>query len=38
MDYQEVELVTNFIEDNFMKIYAIPDYRGFPYKNIEVKL
>lgn len=38
MDFQEVELITKFAEDNFMKIHAIPDYRGFPYKNIEVQL
>ncbi|MCK5701246.1 MAG: exopolysaccharide biosynthesis polyprenyl glycosylphosphotransferase, partial [Cyclobacteriaceae bacterium] len=38
MDYQEVEQLTKFAEDNFIKIHAIPDYRGFPYKNVEVQL
>ncbi len=38
MDFHEVEHITKFAEDNFMKIHAIPDYRGFPYKNIEVQL
>jgi Undecaprenyl-phosphate glucose phosphotransferase len=38
LDYQEVEQLTKFAEDNFIKIHAIPDYRGFPYKNIEVQL
>ncbi|MCK5367904.1 MAG: exopolysaccharide biosynthesis polyprenyl glycosylphosphotransferase, partial [Cyclobacteriaceae bacterium] len=38
LDYHEVEQLTKFAEDNFIKIHAIPDYRGFPYKNIEVQL
>ncbi len=38
MDYHEVDKLTKFAEDNFIKIHAVPDYRGFPYKNIEVQL
>ncbi|MCK5468242.1 MAG: hypothetical protein KAI99_07035, partial [Cyclobacteriaceae bacterium] len=38
LDYHEVEQLTKFAEDNFIKIHAIPDYRGFPFKNIEVQL
>lgn len=38
LDYQEVAELNKFAEDNFIKIHAIPDYRGFPYKNIEVSL
>lgn len=38
LDYHHVEDLTKFAEDNFIKIHAIPDYRGFPYKNIEVQL
>lgn len=38
LDYLEVEQLTKFAEDNFIKIHAVPDYRGFPYKNIEVQL
>ena len=38
LDYHEVEKLTKFAEDNFIKIHAIPDYRGFPFKNIEVQL
>ena len=38
LDYHEVEQLTKFAEDNFIKIHAIPDYRGFHYKNIEVQL
>ena len=38
LDYHEVDNLTKFAEDNFIKIHAIPDYRGFPFKNIEVQL
>lgn len=38
LDYHEVENLTKFSEDNFIKIHAVPDYRGFPFKNIEVQL
>ena len=38
LDYQDVQHLTKYAEDNFIKIHAIPDYRGFPYKNIEVQL
>jgi putative colanic acid biosynthesis UDP-glucose lipid carrier transferase len=38
LDYHEVKDLTKFAEDNFIKIHAIPDYRGFPYKNIEVQI
>lgn len=38
MDYHDVQQLTKFAEDNFVKIHAIPDYRGFPFKNIEVQL
>ena len=38
LDYHEVQRITKFAEDNFIKIHAIPDYRGFPYKNIQVQL
>jgi Undecaprenyl-phosphate glucose phosphotransferase len=38
LDYHHVEDLTKFAEDNFIKIHAVPDYRGFPFKNIEVQL
>lgn len=38
LDYTEVNQLTKFAEDNFIKIHAIPDFRGFPYKKIEVQL
>ncbi|MDZ7605326.1 MAG: hypothetical protein U5K79_07000 [Cyclobacteriaceae bacterium] len=38
LDFKEVDILTKFAEDNFIKIHAIPDYRGFLYKNIEVQL
>lgn len=38
LDHHEVKELNKFAEDNFIKIHAIPDYRGFPFKNIEVKL
>jgi putative colanic acid biosysnthesis UDP-glucose lipid carrier transferase len=38
LDYQQVDQLTKFSEDNFIKIHAVPDYRGFPFKNIEVQL
>ncbi len=38
LDYNEVQQLTKFAEDNFIKIHAIPDFRGFPYKKIEVQL
>ncbi len=38
LDYSDVEYITKHAEDNFIKIHAIPDYRGFQYKNIEVQL
>jgi putative colanic acid biosynthesis UDP-glucose lipid carrier transferase len=38
LDYHHVNSLTKFAEDNFIKIHAVPDYRGFPFKNIEVQL
>jgi len=38
LDYHHVENLTKFAEDNFVKVHAVPDYRGFPFKNIEVQL
>jgi len=38
LDYHHVDKLTKFAEDNFIKIHAIPDYRGFPFKNIDVQL
>ena len=38
LDYHHVEKLTKFAEDNFIKVHAIPDYRGLPFKNIEVQL
>jgi Undecaprenyl-phosphate glucose phosphotransferase len=38
LDYKQVDQLTKFSEDNFIKIHAVPDYRGFPFKNIEVQL
>lgn len=38
LDYHDVEQLNKYAEDNFIKIHAIPDYRGFPFKNIEVSL
>jgi len=38
LDYHHVDHLTKFAEDNFIKIHAVPDYRGFPFKNIDVQL
>ncbi len=38
LNYADVEFLTKLAEDNFIKVHAIPDYRGFPYKNIEIQL
>jgi Undecaprenyl-phosphate glucose phosphotransferase len=38
LDYHHVDKLTKFAEDNFIKIHAVPDYRGFPFKNIDVQL
>ncbi len=38
LDFHEVEKITKYAEDNFIKIRMIPDFRGFPYKNIEVQI
>lgn len=38
LDYKKVSELTTFSEDNFIKIHAVPDYRGFPFKNIQVHL
>lgn len=38
LDYHKVHSLTKFAEDNFIKVHAVPDYRGFPYKSIEVQL
>ncbi len=38
IDPQKVQEIIDFAEDNFIKIKIIPDFRGFPYKNVEVQL
>jgi putative colanic acid biosynthesis UDP-glucose lipid carrier transferase len=38
LDYHHVDHLTKFAEDNFIKIHAVPDYRGFPFKSIDVQL
>jgi hypothetical protein len=34
LDYHHVENLTKFAEDNFVKVQAIPDHRGFLFKSI----
>jgi Undecaprenyl-phosphate glucose phosphotransferase len=38
MDSQQVQELIDFAEEHFIKIKIIPDFRGFPYKNVEVQL
>jgi putative colanic acid biosynthesis UDP-glucose lipid carrier transferase len=38
MDYHDVQRLIKFGEDNFIKVRVIPDFRGFPYKGVEVML
>jgi len=38
IDPHKVQEIIDFAEDNFIKIKIIPDFRGFPYKSLEVQL
>ncbi len=38
VDPDKVQRLIEFTEDNFIKIKIIPDFRGFPYKSLEVQL
>ena len=38
IDPLKVHEVIDFAEEHFIKIKIIPDFRGFPYKNVEVQL
>ena len=38
VDHNQVQKIIDFGEDNFMKVKIIPDYRGFPYKGVDVQL
>jgi len=38
MDPDQVRELINFGEDNFIKVRVIPDFRGFPFKGVEVQL
>ncbi len=38
LDYRKVSELTTFAEDHFIKIHAVPDYRGVPFKNIQIQL
>ena len=38
MDYSKVQELINFAEDNFIKVKIIPDFRGFPYKAVDIAL
>ena len=38
IDPVKVHEIIDFAEEHFIKIKIIPDFRGFPYKNLEVQL
>ena len=38
IDPEKVQDLIDFAEDHFIKIKIIPDFRGFPYKSVEVQL
>ena len=38
LENEKVQQLINFAEENFIKIKLVPDYRGFPYKGVEVHL
>lgn len=38
MDPKQVRDLINFGEDNFIKVRVVPDFRGFPFKGVEVQL
>jgi Undecaprenyl-phosphate glucose phosphotransferase len=38
IDPGKVQEIINFAEDHFIKLKIIPDFRGFPYKSLEVQL
>ena len=38
IDPDKVQNIIDFAEDNFIKIKIVPDFRGFPYKNVDVQL
>lgn len=38
MDYTKVQKLIDFAEDNFIKVRIIPDFRGFPYKAVDISL
>jgi putative colanic acid biosynthesis UDP-glucose lipid carrier transferase len=38
MDYKKIQRLIDFAEDNFIKVRIIPDFRGFPYKAVDISL
>ena len=38
MDYTKIQRLIDFCEDNFIKVRIIPDFRGFPYKSVDISL
>jgi len=38
IDPEKVHEIIDFTEEHFIKIKIIPDFRGFPYRNVEVQL
>ncbi len=38
VNHNQVQDIINFAEDHFIKVKIIPDYRGFPYKGVDVQL
>jgi Undecaprenyl-phosphate glucose phosphotransferase len=38
LDPEKVQELIDFTEEHFIKFKIIPDFRGFPYKNVEVQL
>ncbi|MBS0000037.1 MAG: exopolysaccharide biosynthesis polyprenyl glycosylphosphotransferase, partial [Cyclobacteriaceae bacterium] len=38
VDPEKVQRLIEYTEDNFIRMKIIPDFRGFPYKSVEVQL
>lgn len=38
MDYKKIQSLIDFAEDNFIKVKIIPDFRGFPYRSVDMSL
>jgi len=38
IDPEKIQKIVDFTEDHFIKVKIIPDFRGFPYKSVEVQL